>query len=270
MGCFGRVANCCLNPKWYHITIVVALVAVVYQVVAPIGTADEPAWFKRGFAWLMCRMASNPPAQFVQLKSRLFSELKAGDYVLEVGAGTGANFAYLPQGVPLKWVGIEPNPYMHRYIHEAASRYPHIETSLHEGVGEKLDFASDTFDAVIVTHVLCSVEDQYRVLREIYRVLKPGKRFYFFEHVGANNGTLQRSMQDMVHPVWHKVAGGCHTNRETWSPIYEVWGRSNLRLAHFDAQLPVPFLIPHLLGYAVKPDPQNPHAPLDSDPHFHQ
>ena len=178
------------------------------------------------------------------LKRELLGSL-AGT-VLEIGPGTGANLPYLPPHV--HWIGVEPNPYMHPYLQEEAARLGR-DVEVRQGVAEHLTAADASVDAVVCTLVLCSVQDQAQVLREVRRVLRPGGRFVFIEHVAARRGTWHRRAQDLVQPLWTPVGDGCHPNRETWLTI-EAAGFDELDLVHFD--IGVPFVGPHIAGVGVK------------------
>ncbi|HVD39173.1 MAG TPA: methyltransferase domain-containing protein, partial [Solirubrobacterales bacterium] len=83
---------------------------------------------------------------------------------------------------------------------------------------EELPFEDDSFDTVVVTLVLCTVPDQPAALREIARVLAPGGRLLFLEHVRANHPDLAK-WQDRLEKPWRFLGDGCHCNRDTVSAI---------------------------------------------------
>ncbi|MEM7202078.1 MAG: class I SAM-dependent methyltransferase [Planctomycetota bacterium] len=142
-------------------------------------------------------------------KQRLFADL-AGT-VLEIGPGTGANFVYLPDRVE-RWIGLEPNPHMHRELRQAAAaRGLPAEFRTVAAAGMNVEPAS--VDVVISTLVLCSVPDPAAVVRDIHRVLRPGGRFVFLEHVAAPSGTSLRRWQDIATPLSRYFADGCRPNR---------------------------------------------------------
>src|SRR5439155_26769491 len=119
--------------------------------------------------------------------------------VLEIGPGTGANLPYYPPDI--QWVGVEPNPYMHPYLQKEAGRRG-LRADLRTGVAERLPLPDESVDAVVSTLALCSVADLPQVLREVRRVLRPGGRFIFIEHVASPPGTRLRRLQNLVRPVW--------------------------------------------------------------------
>lgn len=137
--------------------------------------------------------------------------------VLEVGGGTGANLAHY-RGVDRVTV-VEPDPHMRKKLsRKAADASVTVEIS---GAGaEALPFPDDSFDTVISTLVLCTVPDQARALREIRRVLRPGGLLLFVEHVRAV-GPWAR-WQDRIEPLWGRLFGGCHPNRDTVAAIKDA------------------------------------------------
>lgn len=166
--------------------------------------------------------------------------------VLEIGPGGGPNLGYYSPAVT--WLGIEPNPYMHPYLLRHAEKLARpVEVRL--GVAEALPVDDAAQDAVVSTLVLCSVYDPTRALAEIMRVLKPGGRFVFVEHVAAQPGSRLRRVQNWVNPLWKRVADGCHANRETWA-IIEAAGFRNVQIEHYATSLPL--VAPHIAGVATK------------------
>lgn len=208
--------------------------------------AGRAGLWQRIFAWAM---SLGDPLVFNEVtgpyKQRLLNGLSG--HVVEVGPGTGTNFAFLPPNI--RWTGFEPNVYMHPYLQRTLRAYPHIAADIRAGVAEQLDLPDASADAVIATLVLCSVSDQPRALAEIWRVLKPGGRFVFIEHVAASPGTWLRRAQRLIKPVWSCLGDGCHPDRETWTAIEQA-GFSVVELERFSA--PYPIASPHIAGYAIK------------------
>ena len=178
-------------------------------------------------------------------KQALFAGIH-GD-VLEIGPGTGVNLVYLPVGI--RWIGIEPNTFMHGYLRELGLKLG-LNIDIRVGTAEQLPVADNTMDAVISTQVLCSVNDPARVLQEIQRVLKPGGRFLFVEHVAAAPGTTLRRWQRLARPLSALIGDGCHPDRETWSDI-ERAGFALIQLEHFEIESAV-LSKPHIAGVAIK------------------
>ncbi|MBI4572797.1 MAG: class I SAM-dependent methyltransferase [candidate division NC10 bacterium] len=177
-------------------------------------------------------------------KRALLGDL-SGD-VLEIGPGTGVNLPYYPSGI--RWIGIEPNPFMHPYLKRQAEQLG-IQVEIREGRAERLDVPDHSMDAVVSTLVLCSVQVVPGALGEILRVLKPGGRFVFIEHVAAPPGMWLRRVPRWVRPVSRALADGCCPDRETWVAI-EKGGFEHLTLEHF--RVPIPITSPHIAGSATK------------------
>jgi ubiquinone/menaquinone biosynthesis C-methylase UbiE len=115
------------------------------------------------------------------------------------------------------------------------------------GTAEELPFAMESVDAVMSS--LCSVPDVARVLREVRRVLKPGGRFVFIEHVAAQEGTIRRRVQHAVRPVWSLLGDGCVPDRETWKEIEGARFQA-VELKHFRA--PLLIAVTHVAVTAVR------------------
>lgn len=145
---------------------------------------------------------------------------------------------------------MEPSPYMQKYLKEKADELGR-EVEIHTGVAEDIPFPDKTFDSVITTLVLCSVDDVELSLSEIRRVLKPGGRFYFMEHVAAPKNSRLHTLQNLITPLWKRMAEGCHPNRNTG----ELIQRSGLRDINTEnTRLNLPVVGPHIIGSATKPD----------------
>ena len=171
--------------------------------------------------------------------------------VLEIGPGDGPNLRYFSPDV--RWVGVEPNPFMHPYLQRAIAAQGGPAQNYRIEAGDpagRLPAGDASVDAVVSTLVLCSVAQPEAMLREILRVLKPGGKFAFLEHVAAQPGTRLRRWQDFLAPVWAFTADGCHPNRETWKTITQA-GFGEVQLEQFT--YPDGWLAsPHISGIAYK------------------
>jgi ubiquinone/menaquinone biosynthesis C-methylase UbiE len=135
--------------------------------------------------------------------------------VLELGVGVGANWQYLPEGID--YSGIEPDAFMvERARKHAAEKGRSYD--LRQAPAEALPFPDATFDTIIVTLSLCTVQDLSRSLAEARRVLKPGGELRFAEHVRANR-RAGGWLQDRLTPAWRRIGAGCHLNRPTADAI---------------------------------------------------
>jgi ubiquinone/menaquinone biosynthesis C-methylase UbiE len=166
--------------------------------------------------------------------------------VLEIGVGTGLSFLHYPPDVEL--AGVEPSPHMLKRARRRAAELGR-KVELVEAPAEQLPFADDSFDTVVSLTVLCTVSDAKRTLGEIRRVLRPGGRFVFLEHVRSDDAQLARR-QDRWERPWGWIAGGCHPNRRTLETI-EAAGFQIRELEHKELT-EVPGLVqPNILGIAV-------------------
>jgi SAM-dependent methyltransferase len=132
--------------------------------------------------------------------------------VLELGAGTGLNLAHYPDGLE-RLVLVEPNaPKAGLLAHKLAESAR--EAEIVRAPAEALPFGDDTFDTVAATLVFCTVADPAAALDEVRRVLKPGGRLLFMEHIRSDHPRIG-PIQDRLEGPWKKVADGCHCNRRT-------------------------------------------------------
>lgn len=179
--------------------------------------------------------------------------------VLEIGPGPATNFRCLyPPSDVQEWVGVEPNNYFLDSIEEQKLKWNiTFDTRLTWLKGENIDAEDEGFDAVVGTHVLCSVSDVNQVLRQVSRVLKPGGTYYFMEHVSASDQhPLLQLSQKLLAPVFRVVGNGCEF-RDLWTNIdsaNQATGLSgfDIDLRHMNAPIGLPFLAPHIIGKAVK------------------
>lgn len=148
--------------------------------------------------------------------------------VLDLGAGTGANFPFFPAGCEV--TALEPDA---RQMERARQRGEGV--CLIEGRAEALPFSSESFDHVVCALVLCSVEDVAQSLAEAHRVLAPGGRLHFLEHVRGG------FVHDLLAPVWRRLTGGCCLNRRTVERIREA-GFEVLSVGPVASVLGVPFV----------------------------
>lgn len=194
-------------------------------------------------AWLMKRLEGADDADYRRHKQALFADL--GGTVVEIGPGTGVNLAYLPRDIAL--IAIEPSSAMRRYLAERATELGRSLTLL-DGTAEHIPLPNASVDAVICTLVLCSVADPAATLAEIRRILKPGGRFLFIEHVAAPDGSWLRRAQWLARPCYACCLDGCHTDRETWRSIADA-GFAKVQLAHFRTHPGI--TAPHIVGMAM-------------------
>ena len=174
----------------------------------------------------------------------------ASGVVLEIGAGYGATFPFYPAGVT-EVLALEPDPTLRGLARTAAGKAP-VPVTVVDGVAESLPAADDSVDVVVSSLVLCSVADQSAVLAEVARVLRPGGLLLFYEHVRSAHRMLGAA-EDLLTPLWSRVAGGCHPNRDTAAAIAGA-GLAVQDLDRFGfSVLPGNPRLAHVLGSARKP-----------------
>ena len=177
-------------------------------------------------------------------------ELLAGSAgrVIEIGAGTGANFPLYPAGV-LEVVAVEPEPYL-RGRAEAATAGSSVPVRVVDAVADQLPFEDASFDVAVASLVLCSVADQPTALAEVRRVLRPGGELRFYEHVRAESHGLA-SVQRAADVVWPFFGGGCHASRDTLRAITGAgFAVEHVRRFSFRPCFIGALTAPHILGLA--------------------
>ena len=186
-------------------------------------------------------------------REALLSDL-AGD-VVEVGAGTGANLSHYPSTLRSLTL-CEPDPAMRARLSIALetqrSSAPDRAVTVIDAPAERLPLASESVDAVVCTLVLCSVRDPRAALDEMRRVLHPGGKLHFIEHVAARDNPARLRWQHRVEPLWRVVADGCHVTRDTAKTIREA-GFEVADERSESMRQALPWVRPSVRGVAVKP-----------------
>ena len=154
----------------------------------------------------------------------------ASGAVFELGCGGGLNQRFYDPGRITSYAGVDPSAKGLEFARAEAARkgWNH---DIRYGTGEAIPFASDSFDTVVCTFTLCSVQDPAQTLIELRRVLKPGGKLLFAEHGAAPDSGVAR-WQQRIEPVWQRIAGGCHLTR----PVGLAIGNSGFELDPFGAQ----------------------------------
>jgi ubiquinone/menaquinone biosynthesis C-methylase UbiE len=179
------------------------------------------------------------------------AELLAGasGATIELGAGTGVNLGLYPEAVD-ELVLVEPDPHMAKRLRAHLAESPR-EATICEAGAESLPFADDSFDTAVATLVLCTVPDPKAAIAELERVLKPGGRLLFIEHVRSEDPGLAR-WQDRLEAPWRFLGDGCHCNRDTVGTL----SASHLELGSVKRdRLPKapPLVRPLVIGQATRP-----------------
>lgn len=155
---------------------------------------------------------------------------RAHGEVLELGCGGGINLDHYDRSRVTRLSGIDPSPQLLEGA-RAAARARGMEVDFRPGYAETLPFAAASFDTVLTTFTLCSVQDPDAVLAEMRRVLKPGGVILFLEHGAAPDSGPAR-WQQRIEPVWKKMAGGCHLTR----PVAEAFRARGFALSECHAR----------------------------------
>ncbi|WP_157008967.1 class I SAM-dependent methyltransferase [Agromyces laixinhei] len=132
--------------------------------------------------------------------------------VLEIGAGEGENFGALHADV--EWIGLEPDSERRAELAQRARGWGHRAEPL-DARAEAIPLPDHAVDAVVATYVLCSVADPAIALAEVRRVLAPGGRVVFIDHVVAPPRTVKRVVQRIATPFTARFCHGCHWDRDT-------------------------------------------------------
>jgi ubiquinone/menaquinone biosynthesis C-methylase UbiE len=180
-------------------------------------------------------------------RAELLSDLR-GD-VLEIGAGTGRNLDHYC--ALRRLVLAEPDPHMRkRLVQRTAVSSVASTLDVVPWTAEALDCPDASFDAVVSTLVLCSVESPSRALAEMRRVLRPGGKLVFLEHV-ASDDPRRRAWQRRLEPLWRPIAGNCHLCRETERAIEDAGLRID-RITRESARKALPIVRATIRGVAVR------------------
>ena len=132
--------------------------------------------------------------------------------VFELGVGGGLNQQFYDAEKVTGYAGIDPSGKLLDYAREAAKEKG-WDADIRMGFGEDIPFDDESFDTVVCTYTLCSVNDQAQSLREMRRILKPGGKLLFLEHGRADDPKTVK-WQKRIEPVWKRVMGNCHLTRE--------------------------------------------------------
>ena len=165
--------------------------------------------------WYPSRAAAADRAGFSAYRERLLSGLSGR--VLELGAGSGLNFAYYPAAVE-RVVALEPEPRL-RELALAAAREAPVPVEVVDGDATDLSPFAGRFDAAVCSLVLCSVPDQRAALAQLRAVLRPHEddavgEVRLLEHVRADGGGLGVLQRMLDATVWPLIGAGCHCSRD--------------------------------------------------------
>lgn len=200
------------------------------------------------FARLWTAMSSREPESLRRLRRQNLAGLTGR--VMEVGAGTGTNFEFYPATVT-EVVAVEPERRLAVLAEEAAARAAVPITVSADTVEQFTD--AEPFDAVVCSLVLCSVDDQEGVVRQLFSLLRPGGQLRYLEHV-AGVGARAKLQRAADATIWPRLLGNCHTHRHTEETIVGAgFGVTEARREWtFPAWVPLP-VAEFAIGVASRP-----------------
>lgn len=172
----------------------------------------------------------------------------------DTGLGAAPNLKYYKNNAS-EIIGLDPNLATRQYAEKEIEKQGLEKDSVTfvQGKAENIPFDDNSLDSIVCTTVLCSVTDPEAVLRECKRVLKPGGKFYFIEHVAAPRDSRLRQVQGVIRPVIGFLGEGCNPTRETGDTI-KAAGFSHVELEAIDVDFPLAFkpFSPHIYGVCTK------------------
>lgn len=162
--------------------------------------------------------------------------------VLEIGFGTGLNLSFYPDAIN-EIITVDNNPGVHKL---AQKRIDKSSITVDHRIlsGENLPMSDNSFDSVVSTWTLCSIEKVEQAVNEIHRVLKPGGKFFFIEHGLSNEPSIQ-TWQNRLNPIQNVIADGCNLNRNIRSIVKQQFSQLNVEEFYADKT-------PKFIGYMYK------------------
>lgn len=253
------------SNKWircisFGITLVISLILVGIGLFLLV-LANNDDLRSRGFANFCAMQNLKDGGPMNEVRCAILNGADISGKVLEFGPGPGTNFKCFANNSTTasidEYVGVEPNLYFkEEMMREKEKRGLTFPLDFAPLRGEDyVDVMSESFDAVILTHVLCSVDSVESVLANAERALKPGGKMIIMEHVAAPDGTKLKMFQDVVGPIFNIIGNGCKV-LDMKNIIESYLGnRFDVELVEFEAPMPAfPLLFarPHIKGVATK------------------
>ena len=156
---------------------------------------------------LIQRACSSKPASKQREKVIPYAE----GVVLEIGAGSGLNFAYYDTSKVQKIWALEPSLGM-QAIAKKTPVSKMLDVEYLSLLAEDIPFKKNTIDTIVCTYVLCTIPNVELALKKMHEVLKPEGKLLFTEHGLAPDKKIE-VLQNLVNPIWKRVSGGCNLNR---------------------------------------------------------
>lgn len=184
--------------------------------------SNEANWYERHvLPWLIDLACGIGPVQ----RQRDKVVPKASGRVLEIGIGTGLNLPHYNSRHVSEIIGLDPGMELHKLARKRMLEAG-LEVELVGLSAEKIPYDDHSFDSVLVTFSLCTIPDPVAALKEMRRVLKPEGRLIFCEHGLAPDARVARWQQRLT-PMWSKLAGGCHLDRDIPDLLRQAGFRSD-------------------------------------------
>lgn len=155
--------------------------------------------------------------------------------VLEIGIGSGLNLSFYDKSKVDRVIGLDPSPELQVMARKRAAAAG-IDVDWQTLSSEQIPLADASVDSIVITYTMCTIPNVHSALLEMGRVLKPGARMYFTEHGLAPDARV-RAWQNRLDPVWGRIAGGCHINRN----VPELLEKAGLQVENIETMyLPGP------------------------------
>ena len=227
--------------------------------------SDRVALNERAFAWWYPRVVGVAErAGLAGIRRGVFE--RASGRTLEVGAGSGLNLPHYTDAVTQLVITDPSEAMLVHLLDRLEVEPPAVGTwQLARTEAERLPFADGAFATVAAAFVLCTVPRPGDALAEIARVLRPGGRLLFLEHVRAPDGSVLGRVQDLLEAPHRVVAAGCRPNRRTEDELRRCPLRIE-RLEHAPQPRSSPTVRPMIFGSAVRASALDAPVPRASGP----
>lgn len=175
---------------------------------------------------------------------------QANGTVVEIGVGTGLNLGHYDVARVQQVIGVDPCATSLAMARTRAKTLP-LPITLAQGSAEAMPCPANSADTIVSTYTLCTVPRPELVLAEVYRVLKPGGRFLFCEHVASPDARVG-AWQNRLNRIWGCCFGGCNINRNVTRMVCDA-GFDSVEHVSEDVAGEFVFIRHQALGQALKP-----------------
>ena len=165
------------------------------------------------YPYLVDTLGDPPPIRKVRQQ---IIPLAQGE-VLEIGAGSGANFVHYDSTKINKFYALEPNPGMIRLAERQLHRTK-LKVEFLDLPGERIPLDDGTVDTVVSTFTLCTIPGIMDAIQGIARVLRPDGKLIFFE-LGLSPDPAVQRWQKRMEPIHRWLFQGLYLTRDIPSLI---------------------------------------------------